>query len=112
MFGLDKSLAAWGTPEFSSIAKQEIAQHAAQLDLQQGLTLGNYVLDAPITVIIHGCTELEKVVRIHAGIFFLSVIAGCSCSDDPTPINELSEYVEIQLVIDKASSATQVVWLS
>ena len=110
MIRLDKALRAWGTPGFAAALKQEIEQLAAdELPLQQGLSTGSHVTDAPITVLINSVAELQDVISVQAGIFYRSVIAGCSCADDPTPISENNEYCEVRLDIDKTSAATEVV---
>ncbi|MBI5430548.1 MAG: hypothetical protein HY938_08840 [Nitrosomonadales bacterium] len=108
MIRLGLSLHAWGTPDFADVFKREVAQHAAQLPLQRGLAMGSHVLDTPVSVAINSITELNGVIRIRAGIFFQSVIAGCSCADDPTPVSEINEYCEMCLDIDKATAATTV----
>ena len=108
MLRLDNALNAWGTPEFEIILKQEIAQRAGELPLQQGLSTGNYVADEPITVVINRVAETEDVIRVQAGIFYKGVIGGCSCADDPTPNSEINEYCEVQLDIDKATAAAAV----
>lgn len=109
MIRLDKALRAWGTPDFEAALKLEIAQLGIdQLPLQQGLSTGNYVTADPITVVINSVAEMDKVIRIKAGIFFKSVIGGCSCADDPTPTSEINEYCEVQLDIDKTTAATTV----
>jgi hypothetical protein len=110
MIRLDKSLRAWGTPDFEAALKQEIAQlEADHLPLQQGLSTGNYVTADPITVMINSVAEMENIIRIKVGIFYQGVLGGCSCADDPTPTSESNEYCEVQLDIDKASAATSVV---
>lgn len=110
MVKLDKSLHAWGTPDFQAVFKQEIAQlDHAQLPLQQGLSTGNYVSDAPITVAIHSMTEMEKVIRVKVGVFYQGIIGGCSCTDDPTPASDINEYCEVQLDIDRSSAITAIV---
>jgi len=110
MIRLDKALGAWGTPVFAATLKQEIEQLGVdQLPLQRGLSAGNYVLAEPVTATILNVAELEKVIRIKAGIFFRSVISGCSCANDPTPVSEIEEYCEVQLDIDKETAATTVV---
>jgi len=105
---LAKSLHAWGTPDFQAILKQEIAQCADHLPLQQGLSSSSYVTDAPVTVVIHSVAELEDVIRVKAGIFYKGVLGGCSCADDPTPTGENDENCEVQLDIDKKTAATAV----
>ncbi len=105
---LDKAMDAWGTPAFEAVLKQEIARAADQLPLQQGLSSGNYVLDAPVTVAIYRITELENVIRIRAGIFYQGVLGGCSCADDPGSASPSDEYCEVQLDIDKSTAAAVV----
>lgn len=109
MIKLIKALSAWGTPGFEAVLKQEIAQlGAGQLPLQRGLSTGNYVTAGSITVMINSVAELENVIRVKAGIFYMGVIGGCSCADDPTPNSEINEYCVVQFDIDKATAATVV----
>lgn len=112
MIRLTKALNAWGTPEFEGTLKQEIEQlDAAQLPLQQGLTTGNYVLDGHKAMII-GASEDADVIRVKAGIFYSGIIAGCACADDPTPVNEESEYCVVQLDIDKQTGEAAITLLA
>jgi len=109
MILLDKALRAWGSPEFKAILKQEIERmDAGQLPLQQGLTTGNYAVSNQLTAMINSVSEAEHHIRVTAGIFYKSVIGGCSCADDPTPVNENNEYCVVRLEIDKATAATSV----
>ena len=109
MIRLDRALKAWGRPAFEATLKQQIEQlDAEQLPLQQGMSAGSYALAEPVTATILSATELEHVIRVKAGIFFSSVIAGCSCADDPTPVDKMVEYCEVLLDIDKASAVTTV----
>lgn len=108
MLKLEKSLRAWGSPDFEAILKQEMADGAQHLPLQQGLASASYVVDAPITVLLQNVVEMDKVIRIKAGILYQGVIAGCNCADDPTPVNEITEYCEVQLDIDRTTAATLV----
>lgn len=109
MMRLAMALSAWGTSGFETVLKQEIARGADHLPLQQGLSRGNYVLDAPVTVAIHRITELENMIRISAGIFYQGVLGGCSCADDPTPVSTSDEYCEVRLDIDKSTAVAAVV---
>ena len=98
---LAASLHAWGTSDFNHILKAEIAQlDADQLPLQQGLTTGSYALDKKLDVIVIGAAKVNDHIRAKVGIFYTSIIAGCSCADDPTPIDENNEYCVVQLDID------------
>lgn len=109
MIKLDKALDAWGTPDFAATLKQEIERLSPeQLPLQQGLSSGNFALAEPVTATIQDVAEMEDVIRVKAGIFFGSVIGGCSCADDPTPVDRIEEYCEVQLDIDKSTAATTI----
>ena len=107
------ALNAWGTPDFNAILRQEIERLTAdQLPLQQGLSTGSHALDNRLRAMIISAADEGNTIRARAGIFYTGIIAGCSCADDPTPVNEENEYCEVQLDIDKATAATTVVLLA
>jgi hypothetical protein len=113
MIRLTKALNAWGTPEFEDILKKEIEQiNANQLPLQQGLATSSYATDDKFNVMIIRVTEGNGFIRAKAGIFYSGIIAGCSCADDPTPVNEHSEYCEVQLDINKLTAETTIALLT
>ncbi|MCR4299508.1 MAG: hypothetical protein NUV75_12310 [Gallionella sp.] len=110
---LNRSLRAWGTPEFESILKKEIEQiDAGQLPLQQGLSTSSYALGNKLTAMFLSISDEGGFIRVKAGIFYNGIIAGCSCADDPTPADENNEYCEVQLDIDKTTANTTVALLS
>ena len=109
MIRLTEALDAWGTPDFADILKQEITHlDADRLPLQQGLSTSSYVVDNKLDVMIISVSEEEGFIRVKAGIFYAGIIAGCSCADDPTPVDEISEYCEVQLDISKTTAETTV----
>jgi len=81
---------------------------AESLPLQQGLTAGNFAITAQLTAMINSISETEDHIRVTAGIFYKSVLGGCSCADDPTPVSENNEYCIVRLEIDKNTAATTV----
>ena len=112
MIRLTHALTAWGTPDFEAVLKREIAQLGAdRLPLQQGLSTGSHVLDGRLDAVIISVAEDPGCIRVKAGIFYSGIIAGCSCADDPTPVNEESEYCVVQLDIDKHTAETTVALL-
>jgi hypothetical protein len=112
MISLEKSLRAFGTPEFASVLKLELAQLAIhQLPLQEGLSVGSYVIDAPVTFVNISAVDAGETIGVQAGVFYQGMIAGCSCADDPTPVGETNEYCEIRLDIDKLTALTRVALL-
>ncbi|MFO7603588.1 MAG: hypothetical protein R6X06_07215 [Gammaproteobacteria bacterium] len=107
---LSQSCQAWGQGQFDDVFKHELAAvPVAQLPLQQGLIHGSYVLDEPPTVMVMRAEADAVSIRVTAGVFFSSVIAGCSCADDPTPVEALSEYCELQVVIERRSGVATAV---
>jgi hypothetical protein len=113
MIRLTKTLDAWGTPDFKDILKREIEQmDAGQLPLQQGLSTGSYAIDNNLNAMIIGVSEAAGFIRVTAGIFYSGIIAGCSCADDPTPVNEESEYCVVLLEIDKLTAETTIALLT
>ncbi len=103
---------AWGAPHFMATLKREIESiNIEYLPLQQGLTSSNYVLDNGISTILKKVTETNTHICITAGIFYQGVISGCSCADDPSPINENHEYCEVQIRIDKSTAVTAITLL-
>jgi hypothetical protein len=100
MTRLPRSLAAYGSPAFEETLKQELARLPAEaLPLQQGLRHGSVALNEGIGFMLLDTQQDSQGVMIRLGVFYHSIIAGCSCSDDPTPIERNAEYCEIQLRI-------------
>lgn len=113
MSQLPQSVHAWETPGFREVLKREIEQlDASKLPLQQGLSSSSYVTDRPFQAMIISVSEEADLIRAKAGIFYTGVIAGCSCADDPTPIDEQTEYCVLQFDIDRATAETTVTLLA
>jgi len=113
MVRLTESLIAWGTPGFNDVLKKEIEQlGAGQLPLQQGLSAGSYAIDVQHKAMIIGVSETAVSIRVKAGIFYSGIIAGCSCADDPTPVNKENEYCVVQLDIDKNTADATITLLA
>jgi hypothetical protein len=112
MIRLNQALDAWGTPEFEAVLKQEIEQLDAELlPLQQGLARSSHVTDRPFQAMIISVHEADGLIQAKAGIFYTGVIAGCSCADDPTPIDEMNEYCVVRFDIDRHTAESTVTLL-
>ncbi len=110
MIRLTKSLAAWETPGFEAILRQELTGLGIEhLPLQQGLGSSSYATDRPPQVMIISSAEVDGAIRVRAGIFYTGIIAGCSCADDPTPVDEQSEYCVVLVNIDTVTGAATIV---
>jgi hypothetical protein len=113
MIRLTKTLNAWGTPGFEDILKAEVEPiDVDQLPLQQGLSTSSSVTQNPRKLIIFRVADDERFIHVKAGIFYSGIIAGCSCADDPTPVDEQTEYCEVQIDINKQTAEATVVLLA
>lgn len=106
---LDHALQAWGTAGFEAALKQELERlDPALLPLQQGLRGSSHASEKPPQVMIIGATAQDGVIRARAGLFYTGIIAGCSCADDPTPVDEQAEYCVVEIEIDRTTGAASI----
>ncbi len=102
----EKSLAAWGTPSFPAIFKEEVIENGKELPLQKGLSNTSYALSEKLEAMLIGSEMEEDFLNVRAGIFFEGMLIGCSCADDPTPVEAQSEYCEMVFRIDVNTGET------
>ena len=81
---------------------------AEQLPLQQGLSTSSYALDDKLNAMIISVAEDANFIRAKVGIFYAGITPGCSCADDPTPVEEQAEHCVVQLDINKMTAETTV----
>lgn len=112
MIRLKKSLDAWQCADFKVTLQKEISLlDETSLPLQEGLSRANYVDASDLSVLILNITETNTDLQIKTGIFYQGIIAGCNCSDDPTPMASHTEYCEVQFSINKKTAKTKVLLL-
>lgn len=103
------SVAAWGTPDFENVLKDEIQNIEPDLlPLQAGLSQSSYVSDSDISVLVLNVTETADDIHAKTNVFYAGIIAGSCCADDPTPICEQTECCEMQFAINKLTAETTV----
>ena len=92
----------FGTATFAKTLKEEILQlEHSQLPLQKALTQTSYVSDSDFSVVILNSEDDKSSITAKVGIFYFGIISGSCCSDDPTPVDEMQEYCEVEFLIDK-----------
>jgi len=112
MILLTATLNAWGTSGFEDILKAEVEQLDTDvLPLQQGLSTSSHVTDGPRKALILRVSDEQGFIHVKAGIFYSGIIAGCSCADDPTPVDEQNEYCEVHIEINKKTAEATVTLL-
>ena len=113
MIRLTNSLNTWGSPAFENSFRDEIeALDSEHLPLQQGLTQSSYVSDSGFSIVMLNSFDTAGVIQVKTGVFYSGVIAGSCCSDDPTPLNEQTEYCEMQVEISKSTAEAKITLLT
>lgn len=101
MINFRNAVRAWGTADFEQTLKAEIrALDTEALPLQQGLSHSSHVCPRPVEAVVLKAEEQNGRICVKTAIFYAGITAGSCCADDPTPVNEQSEYCELQFVID------------
>lgn len=109
MIRMNDTAKAWGTPQFEDVLRAQLkGLGAGCLPLQTALSVGNYALEDKIEVMIISICERGESISVRAGIFYTGILTGCSCADDPTPVEENHEYCEVQLDIDRKTAEATV----
>lgn len=109
MIHLEKSLAAWSTPAFKATLQQEIeALDPDLLPLQEGLSQSSHVVADNLAAIVLSTHETPDALLVQVGLSYAGIIAGCSCADDPTPVNEIDEYCVVDIRIDRHNGAAAI----
>ena len=109
MFYLPLTLQAWNSEDFANTLKQEVRTLDPELlPLQQGLQYSSYAISDRLAMSVLNVTHDEKTITVKAGLFYNGIIAGCSCSDDPTPTDETTEYCDVLFYINRKTAETRV----
>jgi hypothetical protein len=112
MLRLARSAAASGTRAFKATLAAELEalgpQHPALHPmLQASLSQSSAVADDPVSISILGVDLAEGQIRARLVVLYDGIIAGCSCADDPTPVDRLAERCELLLDLDCATGSAQ-----
>jgi len=109
MVKLPRTLEAWNTSTFKEVLVKEVSDLGLEhLPLQQGLSQSSVALDHNLKIIVLHVEESGGIATLKLGAFYSGIVAGCSCADDPTPVDEISEYCELMLDIDLSNGETSI----
>jgi hypothetical protein len=105
---LARSATAWNSPAFRLTLIDEIQtlgpEHSGRQPLlQAGLLQTSTVADVARAVHLLSSREQDGHVQVHLGVFYGGIIAGCSCADDPSPVDTITEHCELLVDIDLAT---------
>lgn len=102
---LPDSLRAWGSPAFEAILHSEIAALPADsLPLDALTSQGGHVGATGMTTRLLEAEVLDHCIRARLGVFFTEWVGGCSCGDDPMPVQG---YGELDLIIDRRDGSAR-----
>jgi len=109
MFYLTQSLQAWNSDGFNNVLKKELCSiNSDLLPLQQGLTQSSYAIGKNLSVTVLNAEGDNNYILVKAGLFYTGIISGCSCADDPSAIDEINEYCDVLLRINKKTAETTI----
>lgn len=109
MIRFRQSLDAWGRPNFESVLKAEVeALDPDLLPLQAALSRTSFAIGEGFRTRLLAISGGNGTLRVKMGIFYAGIIAGCSCADDPTPIDDIDEYCEVEFAIDRRTGEATV----
>ena len=106
MFFLPNTTSAFNSERFDATLKQELAaqDEFAKL-LQQSMQFGSCALLDELEIMLNKVAADDVQIRIEIGAFYHSIIAGCNCADDPSPVEKNNEYAEISVTINRQNTA-------
>ncbi|MGM0412569.1 MAG: hypothetical protein ACQERG_04595 [Pseudomonadota bacterium] len=104
MVALPETLAAWDRTDFEAVFTRELAAVDRDvLPLQAGLSRTQRAMDDPVSAtLLHREADPDQL-HLRAGLFYTGMDIGCSCADDPTPVEPEPEYCTVAVTIDRAS---------
>jgi hypothetical protein len=98
-----------GMSDFNTVLSEELRTlPVGALPLDKAMRQGNMVSDQPPQFMINDRRDENGYLKVRIGVFFHSVIGGCSCADDPTPIDLINEYTELEININLADASASV----
>jgi hypothetical protein len=110
MIDLSEILPMLETSGFEPALKQALEQlDPSRLPLQENLSASSMVADVPIEVVVMGVSQALESVDVRVSVFYSGVIAGCNCSDDPTPVDLVQECCELLLRIQRHTGQASII---
>ncbi|RMG34912.1 MAG: hypothetical protein D6720_08290 [Gammaproteobacteria bacterium] len=105
---MPRTLSAWESAHFASAFLEEAGSlSAGELRLERLLQYGSQAVGTPRFMILASEADADCL-RVKTGVFFESVLSGCTCADDPTPETRYNEYGELLFVIDRKTGQVKV----
>lgn len=101
---LEKSLAAWDTPNFESALKAELPTLGNDLPLQEGLSAGSFAVADSVEVMILSSSANKESIQIKVELLYKSLMPGCACAGDPTVEDTQNEHMTVFVSINRETA--------
>jgi hypothetical protein len=103
-----EAIEAWPGTRFKQLLTAQLMQlNLDQIPLQKALSQGSFATLDNLQFTINNSELNEDLLTVRVGVFFSSILAGCNCSDDPSPVDLINEYCELELVINRLTGQGQ-----
>ena len=92
------TLDAWEDPAFGDILRRDVAACQARLrHIAERASASGCLATEDLAITLLGRVWNPDGIHIRIGVFFRTVLAGCSCGDEPSMENG---YCEVRITID------------
>ncbi len=106
---MQTALNAWGRAEFTELLRDALlGEDALFAPLQKAMAHGSHALVDQAVLMLLRSSESPGALEVDLGVGYASIIPGCACEGDPTPMSELPEYARLRVRIDRASGEATV----
>lgn len=106
---LHSALSAWGCADFPRVLRDDLLGNDALFDpLQRAMAHGSHALVEEATLMVLRTADDGLGLQIDAAVSYASIIPGCACEADPTPMSELPEFATLRIRIDRATAEATV----
>ena len=106
---LHAALSAWGCANFPQVLRDDLlANDALFSPLQKAMAHGSYALAEEATLMLLRSEDDGIVLQVDAAVSYASIIPGCACEADPTPMSALPEFTTLRIRIDRQTAEATV----
>ena len=106
---LHSALNAWGCADFPQVLRDDLLGNDALFNpLQRAMAHGSYALVEESTFMVLRTADDGLALQIDAAVSYASIIPGCACEADPTPMSELPECATLRIRIDRGTAEATV----
>ena len=105
IFDLQKVAEQWPGTGFDVVLRNALSGiRIAELPLQQATTQGGFIDDTSVQYSLLNVQQVDDCLLIRSSVFFVEMVGGCNCYDDPAGYNVYAE-LEIELSLSSGQAS-------